>query len=287
MIKSVTVQQNLFFILIGFIAIFLNACTINHRAPIQKGTIPADFNPTAEEIKYGQNLFTSLKKDFKLDNESDNYKRLISVFNNLAEVAEINPKSWQVYLFDKPDIVDIRAVHGNYLFAWSGLFSVLNSEDELAGLVACELSHDLASHTEPVKFNAFSELLFGVVDVATTVGVALLSQGIVAVSAPGLTRWAFVESTDLDPLDRVYSDEEVFDMASIALLILDRSKYGAGSLLTFWQRVQGDETLEKKVKPLIRKMPTEERVALLKAVMSELSQLKCIKAEQGTKNDDP
>lgn len=52
------------------------------------------------------------------------------------------------------------------------------------------------------RSNRPAEFLFGATDVATTVELAALSQGMLAVSMPGMTRHAQVEIADLDPLDR-------------------------------------------------------------------------------------
>ena len=45
------------------------------------------------------------------------------MFNTLAAAAGINPVNWHVYLFDDPDMVDVRAIRGNYIFVWSGVYS--------------------------------------------------------------------------------------------------------------------------------------------------------------------
>ncbi len=247
----------------------LIACTAQ-QTRIPHGVIPESVPPTAEEEAGGKEIFTDLSADYPVDTSSARHDQLDRVFNRLAVAATVNPGDWQVFLLNAPDVADIRAIQGNYLFVWSGIFDVVEDEDELAGLLACEMAHGLARHTDPVEFNMASELLFGFTDVATSIGLVVLTQGAVNLSGISVTRWAYVEATDLDPVDRAYSDEQVEDMAEIALLILDQSSYSPDGLLQFWKRAGKDRASQKNVKLLIRKTPPLERVIILEAARAQL-----------------
>ena len=246
----------------------LAGCAVQHKR-VQPGVIPVAFVPTEQEAAFGKRILTSLSEDYPIDTGSTRYERVSDVFNHLAQAASANPGDWRVVLFDAPEIADIRAVQGNYIFVWSGVFDAIENDDELAGLLACEMAHELAGHTAPVEFDIASELLFSIADAATTVGILLLSQGVVNIGGAGVTRWAYVEAADLDPVDRVYEGEQIEDMAAIALLILEASDYSAEGLLRFWKRAGSDALLQEKVKRLSREIPPQERVAILESVMPE------------------
>lgn len=249
--------------------LLLAGCAVQQKRA-QQGLIPVAFVPTEQEVAFGKRIFTSLSEDYPVDTGSTRYERLSGVFNHLAESASVDPGDWRVVLFDAPEIADIRAVQGNYIFVWSGVFDAIEDDDELAGLLACEMAHELAGHTDPVEFDIASELLFSIADAATTVGVLLLTQGVVNIGGAGVTRWAYVEAADLDPVDRVYKDEQVEDMAAIALLILEASDYSTEGLRRFWKRAGSDALLQEKVKRLSREIPPQERVAILQSVVPEL-----------------
>lgn len=249
--------------------VLLSACAVQPRR-VQQGVVPEAFPPSARESAFGQRVFRSLKKDYPIDASSARAEQVKTIFKHLAESMEMDPGSWQIVLFDDPEVADVRAVDGNYIFVWSGVFEVIESQDELAGLLACEMAHELASHTDPVRFSAGSELLFGVTDVATSLGILLLTQGAVNISGTGMTRWAYVEASDLDPVDRVYEQEQVEDMASIATTILRSSGYSPEALLAFWERAGSDPQLQKKVQRLSREMLPQERQAIFEAVMSDI-----------------
>jgi predicted Zn-dependent protease len=245
------------------------ACTVSPPAPVSVGTIPPGYRATLEAREFGQQVLEDLEADHGTDTASAHYALLSAVLEELAAAADLDPATWQVHLLDDCEVVDVRAVYGNYLFVWSGLFRAVESEDELAGLIAVELAHGLAAHTDPVRFTRASELLFSVTDVVASLGVAVLTQGIVAISAPGMTRWAYLEARDLGALDRRYTPEEERESAQIALSILGRSVYRPEALLGFWERVARDEELQAVAQPLVRGVPARDRVTLLASTLQK------------------
>jgi predicted Zn-dependent protease len=163
--------------------------------------------------------------------------------------------------------VDIRAVHGNYIFVWSGVLDAVKNDDELAGLLAAELSHTLAHQTDPVEFTIASDVLFNVAELATSIGLMVASQGAIAISGHGWMKWAYVEVADLDPLDREYSEEQEREAAGIALLIISRTQYSPQALLDFWKRVAVDESLHDEYERLSRSLSPQERAAMLEKLI--------------------
>jgi len=242
----------------------LNACTVKH-APIKPGLIPeiATQDPKAQE--YGRNLFEKLRKDYDLDPDETKQEELVDVFDHLTKAADVTHLNWHIYLLNGPEIMDIRAVHGNYIFVWSGVLDAVENVDELAGLLAFELGHVLARHTDPVTFTLASDLLFNAAELATSIGIMIASQGAIAIGGSGWMKWAYVEAADLDSLDRDYSEEAEREAANIALLILSRSPYSPRALIDFWERAAAeDEASPDKYKQLIRDMLPQDRAVILK-----------------------
>ena len=236
-------QQSRRLRLAGIGLYFLSACTVP-QARIPPGTLPMAYVPSIEEEDQAEEIFIDLSEDYTLDVTSLQHDELQGMFNNLAAAANINPVNWKVHLFDDPEMVDVRAIRGNYLFVWSGVFDVVEDRDEIAGLL-------------------------------------VLSQGAVAVSGTGMSRWLYVEAADLDDLDRVYDAQQVQEMADIALQILARSEYSPEALLAFWKRAEADDEVQRRVKRLSRRISPAERVAVLETAMQGMS----LEKEQATEPD--
>ena len=252
--------------LAGIGLLFLSGCTVQ-QARIPPGTLPMAYVPTVMEEDRAEEIFIDLREDYTLDTTSLHHDELQGMFNKLATAANINSANWNVHLFDDPEMVDVRAIRGNYLFVWSGVFDVVEDRDEIAGLLACEIAHGLARHNRPVEFSMATEMMFGVTDMAASIGLLVLSQGAIAVSGTGMSRWLYVEAADLDDLDRVYNEQQVQEMADIALQILARSDYSPAALLAFWKRAEADDKLQRRVKRLSRRISPAERVAVLETAM--------------------
>ena len=156
---------------------------------------------------------------------------------------------------------------------WSGLLDVVESDDELAGLLSCELAHTLAHHTDPVDFTLASDVLFSATELATTIGIMVASQGMVAIGGRGWMKWAYVELTDLDPLDRKYSEEHEREAAAIAVLIIMRANYSPQALVDFWKRIAEDESLRDKFERLSRSLSPQERAAMLQTLVFQPSEV--------------
>jgi predicted Zn-dependent protease len=214
----------LFFVSLSLIIFLLtsNAYTVK-RAPVRHGTIPKLAAPTPAAEEFGKNLFTDLQSDYELDSDKQNLDKLTEIFNHLTQAAGADQLPWHVYLFSAPEIVDVRAVHGNYIFVWSGFLEAVEEEDEIAGILACELAHVLAHHTDPVEFTIASDVFFSITEIATSIGIMIASQGMVAIAGHGWMKWAYVQAADLDHLDRIYSEELELEAASIALSIMSHT----------------------------------------------------------------
>ena len=253
-------------------AIFLigiNACTIK-RTPVESGTIPDLAAPSPAAEQYGKRLYAELISDYKLDSEVQKKDKLLKIFDNLTVAAGAEDLPWNIYVFDGPEIIDVRAVHGNYIFVWTGTFDAVDNDDELAAILASELAHVLSRHTDPVEFTLTSEVFFSVSELATSIGLMVASQGMIAIGGQGWMKWAYVEVTDLDPLDRKYSDEHEREAASIALLILARTKYSPQALVNLWKRIAADETLQDQFDRMSRSLSPQERAEMLEALIAEL-----------------
>jgi len=253
-------------LLVLLLLLSTNACTVKH-ANVTPGLIPKGKMITIQDEKYGESLFTDLKKKNELSTEDPRYDQLVTVCNHLTQVAEADQNPWKLCLFRNPDIIDVRAVHGNYIFVWSGLLDVAQSEDEIAAMLAHEMAHALTRHTDPVQFTLWSEVFFETASLATSMAILFASQGTVAITGSGWMKWIYMRAADLMPLEREYSKEEEREAAEVAYMILVRSKYAPEAMLRFWKRVQGNEALRGKIKRLNRDLSVEERVALLEELL--------------------
>jgi Zn-dependent protease with chaperone function len=247
----------------------VTACTVKHPA-IPTDKIPKIDTLAPREAEFGKQVFEDLCDDHQLDARTARYSQLVTIFDHLIQVAKADHLPWQIHLFQDPNLADVRAVYGNYIFVWSGFLDIAENEGEIAAVVACEIAHVLARHTYPVEFTLWSDIFFDVAEITTSLAIMSLSQGMVAIGGRGWMKWAYVEVADLDPLDREYSETDEREATMIAMQILDRSKYTPEAMLTFWQRIQQDESLQIKVNRLNRELTPRRRTEIISETLDEL-----------------
>ncbi|MDX1707632.1 MAG: M48 family metalloprotease [Desulfobacterales bacterium] len=245
-----------------------NACTVKVR-PVEPGTIPKIDAMAPGESAYGQKIFDDLCDDHQLNSDPQRMNRLVTIFDELIQAAEADHLPWNLHLFDNPEIIDVRAVHGNYVFVWSGFLDAAKNDDEIAAVMSCEIAHVLARHTYPVEFTLWTDVFFDVAELATSLAILQATQGAVMISGRGWMKWAYVELADLDSLDREYNLKEEMEATEIAMLIMERAKYSPEAMLTFWQRIEQDEALAAKAKPLKRDLTALERTILIQELLPQ------------------
>ena len=247
----------------GLLGLSVLSCTTPLPGPVWKGSVPAQSRWRPGTEAYAVAALKALREDYYVVAKGRFYEEAWTVLDRLFAGSEIDPTGWEVYVVDAPGIADIRAVPERHLFLWSGLLALVNSEEQLAGLIALELAHALAQHNGPVAFHPATELLFNLADVATTVGLAVASQGIVAVRLPGLVRNTYIDAAGLDPLERSYTEEQERETAFIALNLLSDAGYCPKVLVRFWERIDSDAKLRASARLLIRDVSPQQRVAIL------------------------
>lgn len=240
----------------------LSACTVKPMN-LSHGDIPEDLPLASGETRLGNWLYADFDKTYTLSGDTGRITQLARIVDHLSRAAGAGYAHWQVHLLDAPEIVDVRAVPGNRIFVWSGLYDAIRNEDELAGLLACEIAHDLARHTDPVRFNMISSLLFQLGSLAGSTALMIASQGAVNLGAVDWMKLAYIEARDLGPGERHYSQTEERRAASIALMMLKRSDCRPEALIEFYWRTLEEHPQALLFERLHRGLTPDRRLALL------------------------
>ena len=133
---------------------------------------------TRQEIALGQQSAPRLIDELGgLEGNSSTQQRIDDIGNRLVNnsVAAQTPWEFEFHVLDAPDNVNALALPGGQIFITSGLLSRLDSNDQIAGVLAHEMVHVLARHG--AQRMAQSELTNGLVGaVAVASGEAEAAQ---------------------------------------------------------------------------------------------------------------
>ena len=161
--------RDLFFSLLAIIA--ASGCSSAH-IPVPPGEIPQGRPVTAEEEAYGHEVLTELQQQYELDYNDPRLDQIQKIVDRLTHAAGVDKDPWHVFLFKSPETKNAAATRGNHVFVWSGLLNSVSSDDELSVIIAHELSHVLAGHTDPDPNEEVKKILISVGAIAAGVAVS-------------------------------------------------------------------------------------------------------------------
>ncbi|MCI5065728.1 M48 family metalloprotease [bacterium] len=150
-------------------ALLLTACS-TPQIRFAPGEIPHPPPSTVEEIAAGEQVKSSFLKDIPLEEDPAYTKRVERVLRRLLAVT---PSSghWPTYVLDH-DLWNAMTTTGNYIFVFRGLLDDLKKDDELAAVLAHEISHRLAKHHEKTSEEKWKSALRDLTTVAAGILVA-------------------------------------------------------------------------------------------------------------------
>jgi len=137
----------IYFYIILLIPAFLSSCVTTEYNP---ATEREDIMlvSTEKEIEIGRNIAEGIKRnpEIVLDPDPLMTERVIKIGERVAEVSERKEVRYTFHVIDK-DEVNAFALPGGYIFIFKGLMNKIESDDELAAVIAHEIGHIVARHS--------------------------------------------------------------------------------------------------------------------------------------------
>jgi len=129
------------------------------------------FVSTESEIKMGRNIAESIERnpDIDLDPDPLMTKRLEDIGKLIASVSDRKEVSYTFKVVDEDD-VNAFALPGGYIFVFRGLIEKVESDDELASVVAHEVAHVVARHSVKRYQGGFGYTVLQILMVMTGAG---------------------------------------------------------------------------------------------------------------------
>lgn len=240
-LKNLTISKSLTFtllsrslILVLFLSLaFLSSCS-GSRRQFQPGEIPQITDVSSTDEQYGHEVLNMMMAEYKLDRNDQNISRVRDIIEKLADSANSNAAPWHVYVFADDSVENAAATRGNYIFIWTGMLKRVKDDDELAAVLAHELAHVLAGHTQPTPAEEFTSMLSQVsAQVASEV---LSSQGQIGIVANlvGTLTQALIGAIIVNPEEQ----RKELEADQIGLFLMAKAKYDPQKAVDFWQRMQ-------------------------------------------------
>ncbi|MEA3454546.1 MAG: M48 family metalloprotease, partial [Candidatus Caldatribacteriota bacterium] len=228
------------FILIAFLLVSLNSFSAER-----------DLN---KEQKLGKKLSKNIEKKYEVIEDLNQNSLITEIGNRLAEASELRGMNYHFKILNV-DGPNAFSIPGGYIYVTYDLFDYIQSDDELAGILAHEIAHVIHNHAlKQTRDNTKFTLL-------TILAVLLTGEPDVGVLGKLTT------ITLLNQYSREYEEEA--DLTAIDLLI--KTGYNPVGFLTFLERLYTREMFKPEVNlGIFQTHPeTENRVNYVKDKLKE------------------
>lgn len=219
------------------LAMFCSTGCAPRRAALPVGEIPRWQSTSHDDQQYGQQVLRQLSRVFPHSRDPFVLSRVRGVVARLAQASGSAPNGWKVSVFADNRVKNAAATRGNYLFLWTGMLGAVQSDDELAAVIAHEMAHVLAQHVMP---NPAEELSSAIASAGGAAASGILtSSGSVAVGAAQLGG-ALIEEGIRGLVINPESRRKEYEADQIGLFLMADAGYDPDAAVNFWERAARD-----------------------------------------------
>ncbi len=221
--------SNTRFLVPALLAVIVAACAVSPTGRRQLALVSEDSAIVASEEAYAMQI-GDLRKAGKIVSESSSVARRVDAITGrlVAQAILVRPETadweWSIEVIDDPEMVNAWCMAGGRMAIYTGLIQKLDpTDDELAQVLAHEISHALANHTAERMSVA----------IATNAGVALagvLSEDSqAAMSTAGLAAVLAIQM----PNSRTAESEA----DEIGIELAAKAGYNPNAAISLWQKM--------------------------------------------------
>ena len=218
-------------LLLAFAAVLLASCATNPVTGRREFMIVSE----EQEQQIGNQTHPQVIEQFGIYDEKPELNKMVAdIGARVAAVSDRPDLPWRFTLLDSP-MVNAMALPGGYVYVTRGILERMNSEDELAGVIAHEVGHVTARHSAQ-RMSQSQLANIGLMVGSIIAGpAATQAYGSLAQLGAGLlfTRYSRQQETQADLLGTAYMTEAGFNPvgAEQMLMALQRLERGDTSSL--------------------------------------------------------
>ena len=242
------------------ISVFQTGC-----ATMGEGGFLANLNmvSTQEEVQLGQRFAVEVEKQEKVHSDPELQAYVREVGQRIARVAPRQDVTFTFSVIDAPDTVNAFALPGGYIYYYTGLMNICESEAELAAVMAHEIAHVSARHhgemiTRQMGMQTLADIILGENPrAAASMVTQLFSSGIAARFSRVQEREA--DQMGMDILYRAGYQPEAMVSFMNKLLAYDQQQGGGSHALPIFATHPSPEERVQLLQALMQRYPRDQR----------------------------
>ncbi len=180
---------------------------------------------TEKEVKIGDSVAPKIEARYTIMTDVDVNERVQRVLDRIVAVCDRKDIVYFVKVIDD-DPLNAVSLPGGYIYVFRGLIDIVDSDDQLAGVIAHEVGHITARHSVKRIQNAYAAMLLQVA--------ATQANGNVA----GGTNFA------LNSLFIAHSQKDEFESDRLSIKYLKKAGYDPTAMTVFLEKLKTDKEKE-------------------------------------------
>lgn len=213
------------------------------------------------EIQLGEKALEEVKKSGKISTDIKMNSAVKRVGSNIARATDKKVYNWEFLVLQSKD-VNAFCLPGGKVVVFTGLFSYVHNDGELATILGHEIGHAIARHTGERLSHTYIETAGG-----QALSIALSVTGIPDVIGP-----IYSLGTGLG-IDLPYSRTQEYEADHIGLILMAKAGYDPKMAIIFWERFSKESNYgpvkeffvthpmgEKRLEELKKLLPEAEKV---------------------------
>lgn len=244
---------------------FLLVSCSSTRKPLTPGEIPTPKPTSLTDEQYGHEVLTKLSEEYKLDSAHPELIRIEKLVDKITKTVNSTGAPWHISIFDEPKVVNAAATRGNHIFLWTGILDLAENDDELALILAHEVAHVVAGHTEEDPNEETKKILI-------SVGSAILGTTVSVISGVNVTDLtaAVAQHVSEGFLVNPYSRELEHEADQLGLLLAHRAGFDILKSIKLWERNANNPKLSSTFEFFSTHPLAEDRYIKLKELAEKI-----------------
>ncbi|MFH1646059.1 MAG: M48 family metalloprotease [Candidatus Omnitrophota bacterium] len=206
----------LYFLCISIFSIFLSVVPAYCEYNLATGKEENLFLSSKKEAKMGRSISKSVEKKFDLSENYTYQEKVGLIGQKLVDVCDRRDLTYYFKVIDEEGVDNAFALPGGYVYIFESLMEKMDTDDELAAVLAHEIGHICARHSAKRFQGSF--------------GYQLLR--ILAVKGAESSQDARRINEALTQLVLSYSREDEFEADALAVRYLDRAGYDKSAVIS-------------------------------------------------------
>ncbi len=210
-----------------------------------------------EEIRIGSDIAAELEAEHGLYHHRSWNGSIDRMGNELAAVSARPDLPYTFRILDD-DQINALAVPGGFIYVYRGLFDAIDTNDELAAVLAHEVAHVANRH----GMNQLERNLI------VSLGLGLVLRLVFGADGQSLL-WDLASGLGMDLLIKGYSRENEFDADRTGIHLMQRAGYDPRGMISFLEKLQRMEARQPSRLAVwfSTHPPTHERIDAIEAAI--------------------